>query len=35
MDSITPKKTPPSFGAGIRRWGGRSGGTGGGWRMPR
>ena len=34
MHSITPKKTPPSFVTGMRRWGGRSGGTGGGWRMP-
>ena len=34
MHGITPKKTPPSVGASIRRGGGRSGGAGGGWRMP-
>lgn len=35
-EKITPKKTPPSFGAGIiKRGGGRKGGPGGGWRIPR
>ena len=35
VECLTPKNTPPSVGAGIRRGGGRRGGPGGGWRMPR